>query len=169
MDILLGIVIGIAVSLIWRWSLPQGHSIYGVKNKEVQDVVAKLISKYTTIKPFIEVDECFPIHQRLFTGGTVIAYYDDVKEMVGIPNNVRSLVVWGTNNRVKAADELVSNLKSLGYAASTHEPMPDFPKGTFILVVSDAFSPGCGIGFRPHGIKMALLSATAGKSKNRKA
>ena len=146
---------------LWRFVRERGHSVFGVEDARVQALMTNIIKRHTTLQP-LNVINSGGTHQQVFRGGTVIAYFDDLPGLAELPKNVRSYIVWNKERRRRAADELVLGLKALGYEASVHEPLKDFPPGTFLLVKSNAFLDS-GHAFRPHWIKMAFLEATMKK------
>jgi len=145
---------GIAVAILWRFVRDRGHAVFGVKDERVQSEVCRIFRRYTTLVPFNFL-HTGPTHQKVFCGGKVICYFDPSPIIAKLPKNVCSNVVWGRGRRKRAADKLVASLKALGYEASSHEPLPDFPADTldFILVRSDAFYD-CALAFRAHWVVM---------------
>ena len=160
-----GIALGMLVAFLWRIIFDRGHSVYGVKSRDVQQLVSEVVRGHTGLRRLHTIDTG-GTHQEVLSGGTVIAYFDRVPGIGGLPRNARSFVVWGRRRRHRAVHELVIGLRNLGYKASDCEPLSDFPKSTFIMVTSDAFE-GCAIAFRPHWIRMAFLDARARRAKRK--
>lgn len=153
------IAFGVFIAFVWRLIFDRGHAVFGVQNKNVQVLMTTIIRRYAWMYP-LNMINAGPTHQQVFRGGTVIAWFDKVPALLGLPKNVRSYVVWGKERRRMAADELVLYLRRIGYKAEIHEPLRDFPSGTFLMVTSDAFIDNAQA-FRPHWIKMAVLEALA--------
>lgn len=158
-------VSGVIVSSLWRILWDRGHAVFGVKDQKVQSLMKRIIKKHVGLTP-LHVINSGPTHQQVYSGGTVIAWFEKAVSISGLPSNVRSFVVWGRRNRQKAARQLVAELVALGHTASIHQPLEDFPFDTFLLVKSSAFIDS-GYAFRPHWIKMAFLDARA-KSRKKK-
>ena len=162
-DNLVWFAIGIFISFIWQFIRERGHAVFGVKSQAVQELVTRVIRQYTTLSP-LNMIHSGPTHQQVFSGGTVVLYFDEkVPPGFNPVGNVRSYVVWGKLKRLEAAHDLMTNLRGLGYEATIHEPLREFPPGTFILVRSNAFIDN-GQAFRPHWIKMVYLQIKAARA-----
>jgi hypothetical protein len=164
---LLLVGVGIFIAFIWRFVRERGHAVFGVKDRAVQEMMIGIISRYTTLLPLNMINSG-PTHQQVFRGGTVVAYFDDVPEIARLPKNVRSYVVWGNHRRREAVEELVKELHDLGYEATVHEPLREFPLGTFLMVRSDAFLDNAQA-FRPHWVKMVFLQIMATRAAKKSA
>jgi hypothetical protein len=151
------------IAFLWRLVRERGHSVFGVQSSDVQKVMTEIIRRYTTLLPLNMINSG-PTHQQVFRGGTVIAWFDNTPGLHGLPKNARSYVVWGKKRRRMAAEELVRRLRDLGFDACIHEPLPDFPPGTFLMVKSDAFIDNAHA-FRPHWVKMAFLEVMSKANK----
>ncbi len=156
------VVLGMLIGFFWRFVLDRGHAVFGVQNQEVQQIMRRTIQRYTTLRYLHPIDSG-PTHQQVFQGGTVIAYFDESPETNDLPKNARSYVVWGKARRLQAARDLAKELTDHGFEASIHEPLKNFPPGTFFMVTSNAFIHHAPA-FRPHWLKMAYLEMKAGKN-----
>jgi hypothetical protein len=159
-DKLLWVAVGILSAFVWRFVRERGHAVFGVKDKAVQELLTRVVRQYTTLRP-LNIIHSGPTHQQVFSGGTVVLYFNDkVPPGFNPVGNVRSYVVWGKRKRIAAAQDLVTNLRRLGYEATVQEPLQEFPPGTFFLVRSNAFIDN-GQAFRPHWIRMVYLQIKA--------
>lgn len=153
------LVVGMAIVLVWQFVRDRGHALYAVKDECAQSVLADVVERYTALSALNMINSG-PTHQQVMSGGTVFAWFDRTPDVDALPKNARSYVVWGAKRRRRAAMELSSNLRRMGFNAKIHEPLPGFPRDTFLMVTSDAFVDSAHA-FRPHWVKMAVLDALA--------
>src|SRR3954462_3795680 len=107
-------ILGIVVALLWRVVRARGHALFGVVDDRVQNAISQVVGEYTSLKVLHDL-HTGPTHQRVFSGGTVVAWFERIIIERGLPKNVRAYVVWGAGRRRKAATELVVRLVDLGF------------------------------------------------------
>jgi hypothetical protein len=150
----LSFCLGIAFIVLVLVIRDQGHSVFAVKDEEVQKIVASVTRRWTTMFILYPIP-IGPVHQLLWAWGVVFAYYDEAEAIAALPRNIKSFVTWGAKRRTRAAIHLRNRLVRAGYKASICEPLlPILPSRTFILVTSDGFE-NCAVAFRPHFLVMA--------------
>ncbi|MBI3572312.1 hypothetical protein HY091_02150 [Candidatus Kaiserbacteria bacterium] len=163
-----GIMAGIIGSHIWRGTFgDKGHAFFAVASPAVQKVLLEVVKEYTGLGTFMTID-AGPTHQVVLSDmTTVFGTFDPafLAQHPDLPLNVRALVVQDPIVRETAAVNLAGKLFKLGFSARIVEPLPEFPKGTFLLVQSNAFLGRGGIAFRPRGPTMAELTPKKSEDK----
>lgn len=154
MSFFFGVVVTLAGLGLWKLVFDKGHCLYGVTDRISQEILRDVLKEFTRLR-FRHPIDSGGTHQAVFSGGTVFAYFDrEIPE--DLPRNARSYAVRGINRRQLVVSSLVSRLRSAGYDAQVHEPLQHLPRGTFLMVTSNAFI-GHAHAFRPHWIRMAWL------------